>query len=226
VLTVEDDAGSVERRLAGGGICCPGCGLALGGWGHARWRMLRGLGGARPRVRPRRARCRGCRVTHVLLPVSLLSRRADTAEVIGAGLALAARGAGFRAVAAALGRPAGTVRGWLRRFRERAGGIGVFFTGLLAAVAPDPVMPAGAPGPVAAAVSAIAGAAVAVAARWPHLGQVPVWAAASAASGGLLIAPGWPGGQRNTNRPLCRAAGAGSLSAVLFPSHRRRCPRA
>jgi hypothetical protein len=48
-------------------------------------------------------------------------------------------------------------------------------------------------------VSAVAGAAMAVAARWPHVGEVPVWVAASAASGGLLLAPGWPGGGRNTS---------------------------
>src|SRR6266702_766055 len=52
---------------------------------------------------------------------------------------------------------------------------------------------------VAAAVAAIAGAAAAVAARWPQLSEVPVWAAASAASGGLLLAPGWPAGGGNTN---------------------------
>ena len=75
----------------------------------------------------------------------------------------------------------------------------MFFTVLLARTGPDPVMPAGAAGPVAAAVSAIAGAAAAVAARWPLVGEVPVWAAASAASGGLLLAPGWPGGGRNTS---------------------------
>ena len=32
-----------------------------------------------------------------------------------------------------------------------------------------------------------------------QLGSVPVWAAASAASGGLLIAPGWPGAGRYTS---------------------------
>jgi len=48
-------------------------------------------------------------------------------------------------------------------------------------------------------VSAVAGAAVAVAQRWPAVGQVPVWAAASAASGGLLLAPGWPPAGRNTS---------------------------
>jgi len=91
------------------------------------------------------------------------------------------------------------VRGWLRRFAARAEDVRAFFTVLLARTSPDPVMPAGAAGPVAAAVSAIAGAAVAVAQRWPELGTVPVWTAASAASGGLLIAPGWPGQGRNAS---------------------------
>jgi hypothetical protein len=74
-----------------------------------------------------------------------------------------------------------------------------FFTVLLAAAGPDPVMPAGSAGGVAAAVAAVAGAAVAVARRWPLVGQVPVWAAASAASGGRLLAPGWPPAGRNAN---------------------------
>jgi hypothetical protein len=65
-------------------------------------------------------------------------------------------------------------------------------------------MPAGAAGPVAAAVSAIAGAAAAVAQRWPQVGTVPVWAAASAASGGLLLAPGWPPAGRNASWPVTR----------------------
>ena len=111
----------------------------------------------------------------------------------------AAAGAGHRTIAAGLGRPASTVRGWLRRFAARAEAVRVFFTVLLARTSPDPVMPAGAAGPVAAEVSAIAGAAVAVAQRWPELGAVPVWTAASAASGGLLIAPGWPGAGRNAS---------------------------
>jgi hypothetical protein len=70
---------------------------------------------------------------------------------------------------------------------------------LLARTSPDPVMPAGAAGPVAAAVAAVAGAAVAVAQRWPAVGVVPVWASASAATGGRLLAPGWPPAGRNTN---------------------------
>src|SRR6266496_3589245 len=69
----------------------------------------------------------------------------------------------------------------------------------LAAAAADPVMPAGAGSVIAAAVSAVAGAAAAAGERWPLLGQVPVWAAASAASGGRLLAPGWPGGGCNAS---------------------------
>jgi hypothetical protein len=135
----------------------------------------------------------------VLLPAWCLLRRADAVAVIGAALEAAAAGDGHRRIAVMLGRAAATVRGWLRRFAGRAEAVRAFFTVLLARTAPDPVMPAGAAGLVAAAVSAVAGAAVAVAARWPQLGQVPVRAAASAASGGLLLAPGWPGGRRNTS---------------------------
>jgi hypothetical protein len=135
----------------------------------------------------------------VLLPVQCLLRRADAAAVIGTALEKNAAGAGHRSIARDLGRPAETVRGWLRRLAARAGAVRAFFTVLLAATSPDPVMPAAASGPVADAVSAIAGAAVAVAQRWPRIGEVPVWAAASAASGGLLLAPGWPAAGRNAS---------------------------
>jgi hypothetical protein len=191
MLTVEADFGSVERRLAAGDLCCPGCAGSLARWGHARARVLRGLDGAVV-VRPRRGRCRGCLATHVLLPVIALLRRADLAEVIGAALAARAAGGGCRLVAAGLGRPPETVRGWLRRFSGRAEAVRVFFTVLLADTGPDPVMPAAAGCPVAEAVSAIAGAAAAVASRWPGVGVVSPWTAASAATGGRLLAPSWP----------------------------------
>jgi hypothetical protein len=199
VLTVNGDRGVVERQLAGGELACPSCGGVLGGWGNAAERRVRVLEGDDMRLRPRRSRCRGCGTTHVLLPARLLLRRADAGEVIGAALEAAAAGSGHRKIAGLLGRPASTVRGWLRRFAGRAEPVRVFFTVLLARTGPDPVMPCGAAGLVAAAVSAIAGAAAAVSARWPRVGEVPVWAAAAAASGGLLLAPGWPGGGRNAS---------------------------
>ena len=192
MLTVNGDRDAVERQLAGGELACPSCGGVLGGWGNARQRPVRAVERPDAVLVPRRSRCRGCGATHVLLPAWCLLRRADAAVVIGAALEAAAAGDGHRKIAGRLGRPAPTVRGWLRRFAGRAEEVRVFFTVLLARTAPHPVMPAVAAGPVAAAVSAIAGAAVAVAARWPQLGEVPVWMAASAASGGRLLAPGWP----------------------------------
>ena len=70
------------------------------------------------RVTPRRARCGDCGGTQILLPATLTVRRADSTEVIGAALAAKAGGAGFRAIAATLGRPVSTVRSWLRRVSE------------------------------------------------------------------------------------------------------------
>src|SRR6266496_251981 len=61
---------------------------------------------------------------------------------------------------------------------RRADAAAVIGAALVAAAA-DPVMPAGAGSVIAAAVSAVAGAAAAAGERWPLLGQVPVWAAAS-----------------------------------------------
>src|SRR5580704_14165931 len=119
VLTVEVSDRLVGRRLAAGEMCCPGCGGVLAPWGWARERVLRGSGDGRVRLRPRRTRCRGCAVTHVLLPVTVL----------------------------------------------------------LVDVGVDPVVPAAAGTVVADAVAAIAGAAAAVAARWPVIGVVPPWQA-------------------------------------------------
>jgi hypothetical protein len=198
VLTVGVNEAEVERQLAGGELECPCCRGVLARWGWARARVLRGDRGP-VRVRPRRARCRGCAVSHVLLPVFALLRRVDLAEVIGAALAAKAAGAGARPIAAACGRPADTVRGWLRRFGARAGLVRAFFIRLLVEAGVDPVPPAQAPSAFADAVAAVAGAAAAVASRWPGIGEVPLWWLACAASRGRLLAPGWPRELINTS---------------------------
>jgi hypothetical protein len=164
----------------------------LAPWGWARRRVLRGVGGSRVAVTPRRSRCSSCPLTHVLLPVVALLRRADLAEVIGRALSAKARGAGARRIAGRLGRPVSTVRGWLRRFAARAHAVRRVFVGLLVEVAPDPVVPALMANEFADAVAAVVAAAVAVACRWPQLGEVSVWAAAAAASNGRLLTPSWP----------------------------------
>jgi hypothetical protein len=191
VLTVGVDAAQVEDRLAGGGFACPDCGDVLRPWGWARTRVLREDDGP-VMVRPRRSRCGSCGRSHVLLPVFALLRRADAVSVIGAALVARAAGAGARTAAAVVGRPVETVRGWLRRFGHRAEQVRVTFTSLLVGVGVDPVPPAATPSVFADAVAAVIGASEAVRSRWPDVGELPVWALASAVTGGKLLAPGWP----------------------------------
>jgi hypothetical protein len=194
VVTVEVDVDAVEGRLAAGELSCPACSSVLAGWGRARPRQLRGPHGP-VWLCPRRSRCRGCRATHVLLPVTALLRRADAAAVIVSALAAkAVRRVGFRAIAAELARPAETVRGWLRRFVERAEAVRAVFTVWLRAIDADPVMPDAAGGGFADAVTAIAAVATAITDRFA-LPEVSLAQTAVAVSGGRLLAPGWPGGR-------------------------------
>ncbi|MCA2277151.1 hypothetical protein JF780_27815 [Mycobacterium intracellulare] len=192
MVTVEADVNQVERRLAAGELSCPSCGEVLAGWGRARPRQVRGRHGP-VELCPRRSRCTGCRVTHVLLPVTALLRRADTAAVIMSALAAKATGrVGFRRIAADLARPAETVRGWLRRFAERAEAVRSMFTVWLRAVDPDPAMPDAAGGVFADAVMVIAAVATVIERRFA-LPRVSLAETAVAVSGGRLLAPGWPG---------------------------------
>jgi len=189
VLTVGNDAASVERMLESGGLSCPLCGGRLAGWGSARERAVFGPGRKPFRVRPRRSRCRSCGATHVLLPARLLLRRADEAAVIGAGLAAAALGRGHRRAASLLGVPEGTVRGWLRRFAGRAGQVREAFTRAVAGLSADPVPPGPCGSPLADAVAAVAAAAAAAAGRWTALLAVSPWLVASAVTDGTLLSP-------------------------------------
>lgn len=183
---VGTDPLEVDRLLIGGELRCPGCTGELRPWGHARGRGVR-AGHATVIVRPRRSSCAQCRGTHVLLPVSMLARRADAVEVIGAALLGKAAGLGHRRVAVASGRPVSTVRGWLRRFAGRAESVRVFFTGLVHALdaAAAALVPTGSVfGDALDAVGLAAAAASRV------FGPRPGWEFASAASGGLLLGPG------------------------------------
>lgn len=191
MLTVGNDEAAVERQLAGGQLECPGCGGQLAGWGHGRDREIRLGGGARWRLRPRRAMCGGCRRTHVLLPARVLARRADSAGVIGGALVLAAAGLGCQAIAGRLARAAATVRGWLRRFAARAEPLRSAFTALACELDPDPLLPGPARSPLADAVAAIVAASAAAARRWGELASVlSPWELASAVTSGGLLSPG------------------------------------
>src|SRR5665647_865253 len=170
MLMVDTDAVVVERLLLAGGLACPRCGGVLRPWGHARWRSSRQEEGS-VRHRPRRASCAGCAKTHVLLAAAWLSKSA---------------GQGHRLIAAALGRPASTVRGWLCRFAARAEQVRVLFTALLHRLDPQA-------GPLLPRASVFADALEALgragAAGVRRLAPRPPWEFASWASAGLLLAP-------------------------------------
>jgi hypothetical protein len=189
MLTVGNNQVVVEELLGNGLLSCPGCGGRLGGWGHAARRQVFTAGRIPVAVRPRRARCRSCGVTHVLLPAWLLSRRCDGTAVIGDMLARAARGQGFRRIAAASGVPEGTVRGRLRRFRACAARVREFFTPLAGVLALDPVPLDPAGSVLADAVVAVAAAAAAARGRWPGMVTVPGWELAAVLTLGSLLSP-------------------------------------
>ena len=180
---VSGDPDRVERELIAGLLGCIDCGGRLVPWAHARWRNVRSAQGVR-RVRPRRGRCVDCSVTHVLLPDDLLVRRRDDVGVIGSALVAYAGGEGQRLIAARLGLPAATVRGWLRRFRARAEVIAVFFTQWALVLSPglDPPDPSGTA--VGDAVEAVGMATRAAVIRF---GPVPAWSIAARLSGGGLL---------------------------------------
>jgi hypothetical protein len=141
----------------------------------------------------------------VLLPVSCLLRRADAVTVIGAALVAKADGAGHRRAAERVGRPAGTVRGWLRRLEAVAGRVRQSLLAVAAELGAefDEPEPAGSPvGDVVALVGAVAAAAS------RRLGPCDPWRLAAAVTGGQLLAssgPPLPGELINTSC-LWRAA--------------------
>ena len=157
MVTVEVDPVRVESRLAGGEIACPACSDGvLGGWGYARAGTVEGL--CDP-VRPRRARCRSCLVTHVLLPVTLLLRRAYAAERVWMSLIAAARRGWASPDRARLRVPAATVRGWLRRAGGRLEAIRAWFIAVAVRTGIDVEIPDGFGCPWSDVLAAVAAAA-------------------------------------------------------------------
>lgn len=187
-MTVGLDGAVVESDLCLGLLGCPviGCGDVLGPWGWARERIVRGAG----RLLPRRGRCRGCRRTQVLLPASVLLRRADAATVIGTALLAKAGGAGHRPIAVLLAVPASTVRGWLRRIVSIAERVLAVLSATAAQLGSEFVAPAATADPVAAVVEMLGAVSAAMARRLG--GSCLPWRLATILTGGRLLAPGGP----------------------------------
>jgi hypothetical protein len=205
VLTVGGDVEDVEVRLRVGGLSCPDCAGVLAPWGRARPRRVRlNLASVEAEsITPRRGRCGGCGRTHVLAPVNTLGRRADGVDVVGAALLDRAEGLGYRRIAARVGRPVSTVRGWVSRMSSNADRVRVAFTLLRYRVDDDagPVCPTGSV--LADAVAAIGAAAAAVRRAWgTAVVVVSAWQVASALTLGRLLAPVPPAKLTNTSAHL------------------------
>jgi len=187
-MTVGLDDVGVENALRDGLVGCPrtGCGGLLRCWGWARERAVRGVGV----VRPRRGRCAGCLGTQVLLPASVLLRRADAVTVIGAALLAKAQGSGHRRIARGLGLPASTVRGWLRRIGVVAGRVLAVLAAAAAELGVEFIPPAPTVGPLAAVVELVGALARGVARRLR--GSSSPWRLAAVITGGRLLAPHGP----------------------------------
>jgi transposase-like protein len=121
----------------------------------------------------------------VLLPDLCLSRRQDEVSVIGMAIEAKVAGSGFRSIAGRLGVRAGTVRGWLRRFEERAELIRTHFTRWAVVLDPElgPIVPGG-----TGAADALEAIAVAVRAWVLRFGPGDPWRIAGVLSGGVLLA--------------------------------------
>jgi transposase-like protein len=182
------DTAAAGRALARRLLRCPGCAAPLRPWGRARSRTVRGRGGEQFTSQPDRARCTGCRATHVVLDAGLLAHRAYSAGVVGQALLAAAAGLGHRPIAAQLAVPAGTVRGWLRRARGSARGpqeIGVRTTVLLD---PDVLPVIERTDPLTLALDALGAAALAFGRRFAREDADP-WARINVLTRGRLLVP-------------------------------------
>lgn len=191
-MTVEADQVRVESRLMAGQIHCPDCRAALRPWGWARPRDIHGITDV---LRPRRARCRDCLITHVLLPVTVLARRAYAVEVIGAVLLARTNGSGHRPIAQALGIPASTVRGWLRVMAARLEPVRLYWVQVARRAGVDQSVPTALGSPWRDLLAALGAATAAVTRRFGVvgvLGPVTAWQLAAACSAGRLLAPDWP----------------------------------
>ena len=139
----------------------------------------------------------GAQKTHVLLPKVALLRRADTVATIGEALmSTHVDRCSRRAVAVRAGVSVNTVRGWRRRFRQRAEQIRVEFTELAHEWDPEQGAIAAQETPELDALEAIGVAAQAAVRHFGAADAEPVWQLVAGASAGRLLC--------NTSSPLPR----------------------
>ena len=181
------DTPAARIALARRQLGCPGCGQPLRPWGHARERTVRDLYGELVTVRPDRALCSGCEVTHVVLDAGLLPRRAYAAGLIGQALVAAALGSGHRRIARDLAVPPGTVRGWIRGARRSAAQLRILGIRTVVAFDQDALPAWGRADELGCALEHL-GAAAMVTGRRYGLQHTSLWARVNVLTRGRLLA--------------------------------------
>ena len=164
---------------------CPGCGRPMPFWGWYE-RDVRLTAVVIYRLAIRRARCPRCQASHALLPGFVTWGRLDVVEVIGSAIEAMCAGAGARPVAEGLDVGHTTVRGWRRRFAERAGLLAVGLCRYVVAVGDLAPRLAGPPAVVAVAAARSAWQA---AVRRFGAGVAVMWRLANLVVGGHLLSP-------------------------------------
>ncbi|GAB3229972.1 hypothetical protein GCM10027535_36520 [Mycolicibacterium hippocampi] len=102
----------------------------------------------------------------MLLPVTLLLRRAYVAELIWAAVVAKAADGGHRRIAARLGIPGSTVRGWLRVITGRAQVVRHWFLSVAVAAGVDVSIPTSTGSGCGDVVAAVGAARAAIGARF------------------------------------------------------------
>jgi len=127
--------------------------------------------------------------------VTVVVRRAFGAEQMCTALTARADGWGHRRIGAVIQVPAATVRGWLRRAADRLEAIRGWFVTVAVRAGVDVAIPDGAGCAWRDVLAAVELATTAIRFRFGAVGLVGAvtpGAVAVAASGGRLLAPGWP----------------------------------
>jgi hypothetical protein len=114
------DVDAAGQTLRAGRLGCPRCGGVLRVWARARTHRVYAADGGRIELMPDRGLCRGCGVSHVIVPAWYVPRRAYTVDVIGQVLLGGAERTPYAVLAERAGVPAGTIASWLRAAKRAA----------------------------------------------------------------------------------------------------------
>ena len=126
--------------------------------------------------------------------MSLLLRRAYSAELIWAALKAKAAGVGHRVIVGRAGIPACTVRRWLRVIARRAEAARQWFIGVAVTAGVDVSIPPTTGTAMGDVLAAVGAARSAIVSRFGSGvgGAVTALSVAVACSGGRLLSPWWP----------------------------------